>query len=84
MVLPDRGDDTGLNISFKVNLNDRRYQMSASSASLTCFLCGTFGHVKRFYPKVSCLKCGENGHVDVDCKKDIYPSNPIEKTSESR
>uniref|UniRef100_A0A8C4WXL2 CCHC-type domain-containing protein n=1 Tax=Eptatretus burgeri TaxID=7764 RepID=A0A8C4WXL2_EPTBU len=66
MVLPDRGDDTSLNISFQVTLNKYEYQMYATSASLTCFNCGVFGHVKRFCPKVSCVKCGEAGHNDTD------------------
>ena len=42
--------------------------MFASSATLTCFLCGAFGHLKRFCPKASCSKCGESGHVDIDCE----------------
>ena len=37
MVLPDRGEDKGLNISFKINFEDRNDQIYASSASLTCF-----------------------------------------------
>ena len=68
MVLPDRGDDTGLKVSFKVRIEDRDYQMYASSATLTCFHCGNFGHLKRFCPKAHCARCGESGHVDVDCK----------------
>ena len=70
MVLPDRGDDTGLKVSFKIRIEDRDYQMYASSATLTCFLCGNFGHLKRFCPKAHCARCGESGHVDVDCKTD--------------
>ena len=34
MVLPDCGGDMELNISFKVNLSDREYQMYVSLASL--------------------------------------------------
>ena len=78
MILPDRGDDTGLNISFKVTLNKYEYQMYATSASLTCFNCGAFGHVKRFCPKVSCVKCGEAGHNDTDCEKDMTPVSGVE------
>ena len=71
MVLPDRGEDTGLNISFKINFEDRNYQILASSATLTCFQCGAFGHLKRFCPKVSCTRCGKTGHTNAGCKEEI-------------
>ena len=35
MVLPDRGEDTRLNISFKINFEDTHYQIFASAATLT-------------------------------------------------
>ena len=52
--------------------------MYATSASLTCFNCGVFGHVKRFCPKVSCVKCSEAGHNDTDCERDITPVSRVE------
>jgi len=68
MVLPDRGEETSLKVSFKIKIDNYDYQVYASSATLTCFLCGAFGHLKRFCPKASCSKCGESGHVDIDCE----------------
>ena len=66
-MLPDRGEDTSLNVSFKIKIDNYDYHVFASSATLTCFICGAFGHLNRFCPKVSCSKCGESGHVDLDC-----------------
>jgi len=71
MVLPDRREDTGLNISFKINFEDTIYQIYSSPATLTCFQCGAFGHLKCFCPKALCTRCGKTGHTDAGCKEEI-------------
>uniref|UniRef100_A0A8C4QZK6 CCHC-type domain-containing protein n=1 Tax=Eptatretus burgeri TaxID=7764 RepID=A0A8C4QZK6_EPTBU len=57
---------------YLIKIGNYDYQVWASSATLTCFLCGAFGHLKRFCPKASCSKCGESGHVDIDCEMEPH------------
>ena len=39
-----------------------------------CFVCQDYkinvGHVTSLCPKVTCIKCGQNGHFRIDCKND--------------
>ena len=77
MVLPDRGDATGLNISFKISVEDINYPIYASSATLTCFQCGAFGHLQSFCPKASSTRCGKTGHTDAGCKEEITSPLPV-------
>ena len=39
-----------------------------------CFVCPDYkinvGHVTSLCPKVTCIKCGQNGHFGIDCKND--------------
>ena len=42
--------------------------MFASSATINMFSLWSFWPFKRFCPKASCSKCGESGHVDLDCE----------------
>ena len=82
MVPPDRGDDTGLNILFKINFEDIDYQIYASSATLTSFQCGAFRHLNRFCPKASCTRCGKTGHTNAGYREEVTGPLPVNVPNE--
>ena len=82
MVLPDRGEDTGLNISFKINFEDINYQIYTSSAILTCFQFGAFRHLKCFCPKASCTRCGKTGHTNAGYREEVTGPLPVNVPNE--